>query len=995
MTVRAVTFVVALAWCWDAFALNSALDISQYIHTAWKARTGFVRGAIRAIAQTPDGYLWLGTDGGLLRFDGVTAAPWQPPANQSLPSNVILELIVARDGTLWIATDQGVASWKDGQLVRYEALAGSFVTKLVEDRDGTIWMTRFFNRWTLCAVRERVDCYGDNGGAGANALGLYEDRSANLWVGTPTGVWRWRPGTPVFFPLTPDRTLNGIQGFSEDSDGSLLIAHDGGIRRLVSGTARMVYPFPSSMPPLHARKMLHDRDGGLWIATSARGLLHVHRGAMDVFSQSDGLSSDAVTALFEDREGTIWVATSGGLDRFRKPPIVTYTGKQGLLGRANSVFAAVDGTLWVGTFDGLQRWENGRLSDYGERRAAGTAPINSIFEDSQHRIWMSSMQQVGYWQDGRFIRIQGLGGVTRAIVEDGDRTVWIAMPESGLVRVGQARGDVERIPWATMRRDDIVSAIAVDPSGSGLWIGYYRGGLVFFKNGTAQAAYDAVAGLASGRVSWIYTGIDGSLWVATDSGLSRLKNGRIASLTSANGLPCDATGWAIEDAARSLWLSMSCGLVRITRNELDAWIAAAEKGAGTSARVNVTLFDQVDGARILVNASHFTAPVARSADGRLWFVAEDGVGAVDPAHLPINEMPPPVHIRQLIADRQTYRTDANGEGAVQLPALIRDLQIDYTALSLVAAEKMQFRYKLEGHDRDWQVVGTRRQAFYNDLDPGTYRFRVTASNNNGVWNDAGTQLDFVIAAAYYQTRWFAAAMAMIALTLVWAAHRIRLRIVETHEREITALNEKLMSAQEQERIRIAGELHDGVMQEMLAATMLLGSAKRSIDGDSKARATIDKVQQKLVQAGTGIRQLSHDLHPPALREAGLPDALRLHCEQFSDSCGIPITCDVDDRIHELSRGAALALFRIVQEALGNAAKHSRATRIAVGLTRSAGDVALTVSDNGVGFDRSLLTQSGGLGLITMRERAGQLNGRFEFESTPGRGTTITVVIPFR
>ena len=194
------------------------------------------------------------------------------------------------------------------------------------------------------------------------------------------------------------------------------------------------------------------------------------------------------------------------------------------------------------------------------------------------------------------------------------------------------------------------------------------------------------------------------------------------------------------------------------------------------------------------------------------------------------------------------------------------------------------------------------------------------------------------------------------LTLVWAAHRIRLRIVETHEREITALNEKLMYAQEQERIRIAGELHDGVMQEMLAATMMLGTAKRRIADDSEAQATIDKVQQKLIQAGTDIRQLSHDLHPPALQEAGLPNALRAHCEQFSASCGIPITCDADDGVHDLSRGAALALFRIVQEALGNAAKHAQATRITVRPDAIADEVTLTVSDNGVGFDRSRLTR---------------------------------------
>jgi signal transduction histidine kinase len=355
-----------------------------------------------------------------------------------------------------------------------------------------------------------------------------------------------------------------------------------------------------------------------------------------------------------------------------------------------------------------------------------------------------------------------------------------------------------------------------------------------------------------------------------------------------------------------------------------------------------------------------------------------------------------VHVEQIIADRNTYDLASPANRQVSLPAGIRDLQIDYTALSLVAPEKMRFRYKLEGWDHEWQEVGTRRQAFYNNLPPRAYRFRVTASNNNGVWNETGTALDFSIAPAYYQTTWFPILALGALLTLVWAAHRIRLRIVETHGREITALNERLMKAQEQERIRIAGELHDGVMQQMLAVTMMLGTAKRKIAANAAdAEASIDKIQQKVIQAGTDIRQLSHGLHPPLLQQAGLPDALRSYCEQFSVASGIPISCEADDHARDLSRGTALALFRIVQEALGNAAKHATASRVVVRLKRTDTTVVLVIIDDGVGFDRSRLGTSGGLGLVMMRERAGQLNGTFEFESTPGRGTTISVVIPFR
>jgi signal transduction histidine kinase/ligand-binding sensor domain-containing protein len=724
--------------------------------------------------------------------------------------------------------------------------------------------------------------------------------------------------------------------------------------------------------------------------------VHVHEGVADTFSQRDGLSGDVVLAIFEDREGSIWVATGDGLDRFRESAIVSYSVNQGLSNdRVSSVLAASDGSVWVGTGDGLNRWSNGRMR---ESHVVGLARnVHSMFEDSQRRVWVATDRAVGRIENGQFVSLNGVPGVvTRAILEDSRKTLWIARVDHGLFGLVRGRPDLERIGWDVTKRKDLVSALAADSAGEGLWLGFFGGGIPYLVGNEVRASYAASDGLAAGRVSALHVDRTGTLWVAADGGLSRLKNGRLSTLTSGNGLPCEAVGWAIEDAADSLWLGMACGLVRIARTDIDAWAAAADAGAavtGVTPRLEVALFDHADGVRTYVNASYYSAPVVRAADGKLWFVSQDGVSVVDPARLPVNTLPAPVHIEQVVADRNAYRVDR--DTPLQLPPLVRDLQIDYTALSLVAPERVRFRYRLDGQDGDWQDVGTRRQAFYTDLRPGTYRFRVTASNNSGVWNDTGASVAFSIAPAYHQTNWFLALSIAMLLAAVWAAHRVRLRVVERHQREITALNERMMKAQEQERIRIAGELHDGVMQQMLAATMMLGMAKRRITDDEDAKATIDKVQQKLVQAGTDIRQLSHDLHPPALQDAGLPQAVTAYCEEFSATCGIPVKCSADDDTGELSRGAALALFRILQEALGNASKHAHAHRITVVLTRRDNVVSLTVVDDGAGFDATRLGTSGGLGLIMMRERASQLNGTFTFASAPGRGTTISVVIPFR
>ena len=271
-------------------------------------------------------------------------------------------------------------------------------------------------------------------------------------------------------------------------------------------------------------------------------------------------------------------------------------------------------------------------------------------------------------------------------------------------------------------------------------------------------------------------------------------------------------------------------------------------------------------------------------------------------------------------------------------------------MSFVAPEKNHFRVMLEGRDRDWQDVGTRRQAFYTDLDPGSYRFRVKGSNNAGVWNEEGASLEFSVAPAYYETSWFRAASVAILALLLWTGYRMRVGVIERHQAQITALNERLMKAQEQERMRIAGELHDGVMQQISAFVLLLGTAKRHMKVDLDAKAEVASVQEKLIELGGEVRQLSHDLHPNAFKETGLPAALRAYCAEFSQARGIPVTCEADESGSDLSRGSALALYRIAQEALGNAAKHAAPTRIEVRLTRTESDAALTVTDDGAGVD---------------------------------------------
>ncbi|SEF80019.1 PAS domain S-box-containing protein [Bryocella elongata] len=816
---------VVMAWSMSGFALSPDLDISQYAHTSWKIRDGFTKGKINAITQTLDGYLWLGTDFGLLRFDGVRAVPWQPPADQHLPSNTIRSLLAARDGTLWVGTAKGLLSWKDGKLTQYPELAGQLVTGLLEDHEGLIWVgTLGLPSGRLCAIHTgSVHCDGADGGLGPGPFGLYEDSKGNLWAGVMNGLWRWKPGLPKFYSLPGD--LNGIQSFAEDADGALLIGWKGGVYRFVDGKTE-AGPVSRHERQSRIETLLRDREGSLWIGTLDRGLVHLHQGRTDAFTQSDGLSGSDVSRIFVDREGNTWVATLDGLDRFRKFAVSTLNVREGLADAiVGSVLASTDGTVWFGTFGGFNRWDDGQVtiprtgSARLDGKLDGHAPT-SLFQDKHGRIWVATTYKFGYLENGRFEPLSEIpGGVVHSIAEDPTGNLWIANQALGLISLSPQH-QVQQIPWSGLGHKDPAGVLASDPSRGGLWLGFYQGGLAYLADGKVQASYSSTNGLGEGIVNDLRFDRDGTLWAATEGGLSRLKDGHVATLTSKDGLPCDGVHWTFEDDAHSLWLRAPCGLVRIAASELEAWTDAADHGAHLNRAIRATLFDISDGVRSFAYAGGYSPRVARSADGKLWFTGEDGVSVIDPLHIPFNNVPPPVHIEQVIADHEAF----GASGKLRLPALVRNLEIDYTALSLVAADKVLFRYKLDGVDRDWQDVRTRRQAFYTTLRPGTYHFHVIACNNDGVWNEAGDHLEFSIAPAWFQTNLFLVLCVAAFFLLFWMLYELRVRSIQQRTKQLASVNEKLEKQIAENAALVADlELQVGLLQRLPVSAWTLQS----------------------------------------------------------------------------------------------------------------------------------------------------------------------------
>jgi signal transduction histidine kinase/ligand-binding sensor domain-containing protein len=1002
---------ILLAYWGGAFAADPGLDVSQYRHRSWKVRQGFVPSAIQTTGQTADGYLWLGTAAGVYRFDGVRAVALKLSKGEQLPSDDVRKLLGARDGRLWLGTAKGVASWKDGTLTRYPQAEVPEISTLLEDRDGTIWVGGSAGQTArLCAISSAgVRCMGADGSLGRAVNRLYEDKRGRLWVATMEGVWRWNPGPPSF------RAIPGYKcGFFYGDDGSLLMLSTSGIAR-IDDVHETITPLVARETRCGSRPW-QDRSGGVWIATVDRGLIHAHGGIVDTFREADGLSGDWVRSLYQDREGNVWVATSDGLDRFTVPAIRTISQKQGLsLASVTSVLAGSDGSVWIGTHDGLNRWKDGRVTIYrgarvpdsdNRRSSYPPAPlgtprsvvevatpglpdsyITSLVEDERHRVWVATLRGLARFEDEHFtaVTIPAFGAAEPwvfALARDPAGNLWISQAR-GLIRLSNNGAD--EIPWAAMGQQAQAVSMIADALQGGLWLGFADGAIVHYMDGAVRASFTAANGSGDGTISNLRFDAEGALWAATRGGLSRVKDGRIVTLTRRNGLPCDAVHWAMDAGDGSHWLYTACGLVRIAPGELDAWQRNPERA------VQVRLFDVADGVRTEPTSSGASPIVARTADGALWFRQVDGVSIVDPLHLASNPSPPPVRVEEVVADRKAYDVSS---GTVRLPPLVRDVFIDYTAMSFVAPEKVAFRYRLEGQDTEWREVVNDREVQYSNLAPGRYRFRVTASNNSSVWNEQGATIDIEVAPAFWQTNWFRALCLIAFAALLFGLYRLRMR--QLRERFALTLETRVA-----ERTRIARELHDTLLQSFHGLLLRFQTAFELLPArPAEAKATLGSAIDQAVDAITEGRDAVQGLRTSATESNDLAAAIRVLGDELWAQHGAQGRVALHVEVHGVARPLHPIVrdeaFRLAGEALRNALRHAGASRIEVEVVYEAHQLRLRVRDDGKGIDPGVLERQGEsrhFGLEGMRERAAVAGGKLTVWSALDSGTEIELTVP--
>lgn len=988
---------------------SAPADSGAYLMAAWETAEGLPENSVTAVAQTPDGHLWLGTFGGLARFDGTGFTVFTPDNTPALPSAGIVNLHADRRGRLWVSTYAGLVVWEGGgpgvggqgrQLSRIEGWSADFARSFTGRADGGLLITSFNGRVFEFADGRLTELPPPPGEAGQGYFGGV-DEEGRWWAVQNRFVGRWEDGrwvaqlTPPELPrdgvgcavarggglwlllgqellrlrdgratarVTLSERPGGVWSLSEDSLGHVWIAtHDHGVCRVTVTNGALARWNAANGASDHVRGVCEDREGSLWLGTGGDGLLRFTPRRFRHFDLAGGRRGRVVSSLAAEGDG-VWAGTYGqGVFRVDDAGAVRRRFSGAPDGYVQSVLSDQAGGLWIGVFDSsLWRVEAGRLQEFPAEVVGGRNVI-ALFEDSRGRIWASGGGTVAVREEGAFRPLETgpgrvLGDVT-TFAEDAAGAVWMANPRAVFRQVSGA-GFAEVL----------------------------------------DAGQQAIP-----RITCLLADAEGAMWLgSSDRGLLRWREGRLAVIGPAAGLPAGPVRGITDGGDGFLWLAAARSVVRAARSELHA---VAE---GRRPRLEVQVFDAGDGLprAEFTGGRHPTG--ARDARGRLWFAMQKGVVMLDPAALRLNPLPPPVHIAEVSYDppadtvrARAARTRLHPPFAapVTLPAGSRGVEIRYAGLSFAAPEKVRFQTRLDGRAAaDWQDAGGRRAAYFDELPPGRHVFRVRAANNDGVWNEAGAALAFTVQPHFWQTPWFRSGAAALLVGLgacsVWWGTRARVRRALERERaagELRELAGRLIHAQEDERRRLARELHDDFSQRL--ALLSVEMELQGTGAGPESAAALAGMAARVKDLSTEVHRMAYDLHPAKLDQLGLVAAARAYCRELAQQSGLKIAFEPGDLPRALPADVALCFYRLIQEALQNTVRHAGAREARVELGAAPGRVRLAVSDDGRGFDVERARREGGLGLSSMQERVRQVRGELKIESTPGRGTRLEASAP--
>jgi len=958
-----------------ALALDPRKSLTQYSRTIWTQERGLPQDTIRAITQTNDGYLWLGTDEGLARFDGYEFTVFNK-TNGDLPDNSITALAAANDGGLWIGTSNGLTEYREGRfrtLTVKQGLPDAAITALLADREGALWVVAGVY---LCRYQNgRFTTFKpDTGIPVSSARALCEDAKHDLWVAGFSRVVRRTGGK--FVTIMQAEVLDGmvVLTMMADRDGGIWIGGNRGIiRRSANGEIRK-FGMRDGLPDTAVRALWTDRDGNIW-AGGNNGMARLE-GERFATSGRDPEDSDGVRCLFEDREGDLWIGANGGLSRWRNDIFTVYGKPEGLPSDApNAVFQDRGGKVWVGFNDlGLMLFSGSESRRYTTREGLPDNEVFRIREGLNGGLLVSTRNGVASMVAGKFQTFHPPDELGRTAVldaiEDAQGALWLATPGGlSVVRGKQFRNVVAGGPTLI----DFMVTLCEGRDGE-LWAGSYGKGLWRVK-GDERRQYTTSDGLSSDQIRSLYQDAQGTVWIGTyGGGLNALRDGRFVHYTERDGLPSDNIGKVFDDG-ESLWLSTTRGICRIARSQL------AEFSAGKRSRLAPINYGVDDGLRSAQCAPAY--PTAgggiRTADGRLWFTTGRGLAVLDPDARKLTALSPMAHLAQMTADG----------GAVDLSRAARlapgtdRLQIRYTGIHLSAPERVQYFYKLDGLDTDWVAAGGRRVIDFNSLRHGHYRFNMRAELPGGPGSQQS--FDFEVLPHFWETAWFRTFCLGALVAGAWAVYQLRLRQIRSRFGLVL-----------DERARLAREIHDTLAQGFVGISSQLDAGAMCMPQDTtQARSYLEMARRMARHSLTEARRSVMDLRASALDEQDLAAAIESGMRLWTAGSGVEVEVEVLGPGAKLPEEMEQHLLRIAQEAVTNALKHAGASRIAVKLHREARQLHLRISDNGRGFDQQdvFSSRAGHFGVIGMRERAERLGGELRLASNPGEGTEVEVTVP--
>jgi ligand-binding sensor domain-containing protein/signal transduction histidine kinase len=954
------------------YALDPNRNLNEFGHQVWLTENGLPQNTVQTIVQTDDGYLWVGTQDGLARFDGLNFTVFDKENTPAFKSNDIRFLHEDRQGRLWISTSYGLICRHNGQFKVFtvsEGLPDNSVGPVVEDTNGNIWigtaggLTRFdngnFKTFTT-----------DQGLAGNAIQTLYLRPNGAILVGTSAGLQffdgdqfspRNKPAAPLTSIITSIVGTKGGDLWLGTLDGLLHVDGEG-------------HQTTIALPNNRISALQLDREGALWIAT-AGGVARLQNERLETFTAAEGLSSNLVLSIFEDREGSLWIGTeAGGLNLLKSKKFTTYTTKDGLPNDlVKAIYQDAQGGIWIGSNGGgLTLFKNGKFTTWTTQDGLSSDVVLSLAGDTDGTLWIGTPDGLNRFKDEKFQTFTFADGLANDLV----RSVFV--DRNGVLWVGTRDGlnsfrDNEFTTYTTHDglANNFIGAIFEDSKGN-LWVGTL-GGLSKKKDGKFQT-FTTKDGLSSNTVISIYEDASGDLWIGTNGGgLNRLRGDKFVSFTNRNALAADVIYRILEDKQQNLWCSSNKGIFRVSKSELES----VANGATTN--LNPVFYGPADGT-LTRECSGGGHPAGwQTSDGRMWFATIKGLAVIDPEHIPLNTSPPPIAVEQLFVDNQSIPLTQK----LTLPPGLARLDFYYTALSFIAPENVRFKYKLEGFDENWIDGGARRVASYTNLRPGNYKFRVIAANNDGVWNESGAAVDLYLQPRFYQTYWFYLICVLLSAATAWQLYRLRVRRMALQFRVVN-----------DERNRIAREIHDNLAQDILGISVQLELVARLMPAAAEtAKAHVDRARMLVRNSMTEARRYVWDLRSQELQKKDLPTALRDTAKRLTAESNIETVVEVAGPLRPLPASVETNLLRIGQEAINNVVKHAGANRIEVALNFDTRGVRLSVGDNGRGFDSSQPIADGHFGLIGIRERAEQIGGVMSVDTAIDRGTQIAVDVP--